>query len=211
MAIYDAMATHEDTTQCVALGEICQRSDRRACVRLQPRLDVVRFGARTNDAQTNGFVVLELKVQYRLDDGLTHCQPVLSFAFFDNAQASSGVVVGQKSVQGQRDFHRAGNPNDVPDHEFEPFRFFDSERQHALDLVPMKGSTNQTDSLAHASSTSFILFEHSLHGRDHCLRHRIDLDVDAVPDLDRVKGCEAKRFGNQVDAKSLLCEGTDGQ
>ena len=177
------MPTHEDATQCVVLGEISKGANRRPSMRFQPWLDVVRLGTRPDDAQTDGLVVLELEFQNGLDDGLTHRKSVLRFALLDDAQTGNSVVVGQKAVQGQRDFHRAGNPNDVPDHEFEPFRFFDSERQHALDLVPVKGATNQTDAFAHALPTSAIPFEDSLHGSDHRLRHRIDLNIDVVTDL----------------------------
>jgi len=152
-------------------------------MRFQPRLNVMRFSTRADDAQTDGLVVLELEIQNGLDDGLTHRQSVLRFALLDDAQTGNSVVVGQESVQGQRNFHRTGNPDNVPDHEFESFRFFDSERQHALDLVPVKGATNQTDAFAHALPTSAILFEDSLHGSDHRLRHRIDLNIDAVTDL----------------------------
>jgi len=177
------MRTLGDTPERGDSGEIREGANRRPSMRFQPRLNVMRFSTRADDAQTDGLVVLELEFQNGLDDGLTHRQSVLRFALLDDAQTGNSVVVGQKSVQGQRDFHRTGDPDNVPDHEFESFRFFDSERQHALDLVPVKGATNQTDAFAHALSTSAILFEDSLHGSDHRLRHRIDLKVDALTDL----------------------------
>ena len=60
-------------------------SHRCTCVRLKPRLDVVRFSTRPDDAETNGLVVLELKVKDALDHRLPHSEAVLCFSFFDDA------------------------------------------------------------------------------------------------------------------------------
>ena len=48
------------------------RNDGCTSMGLQAWLDVMRFCTRSNDAQANGFVMLQLKVKNGLDDRLSH-------------------------------------------------------------------------------------------------------------------------------------------
>jgi hypothetical protein len=82
---------------------------------LKSRLDVMGFCAGSNDAQANRLVVRQLEFENGFDDCLTHGKTVLSFAFFDDAQASCCVVMGQQALESEGDFHRTRHPNDVPD------------------------------------------------------------------------------------------------
>lgn len=74
-------------------------------VRLQSWLDVLGLGAWTDDAQSDGLVVLELEFKDGFDDGLAHGQAVLGFALLDDTEAGCCVVRGEEAVECQRDFH----------------------------------------------------------------------------------------------------------
>ena len=62
-------------------------TDGSAGVRLQSWLDVLWLGAWTDDAQSDGLVVLELEFKDGFDDGLAHGEPVLRLTLFDDAEA----------------------------------------------------------------------------------------------------------------------------
>ena len=80
-------------------------TDGRSGVRLQSWLDVLGLGARTDDAQSNGLVVLELEVKDGFDDGLAHGESVLRFALLDDTEAGCCVVRGEEAVECQWYFH----------------------------------------------------------------------------------------------------------
>ena len=113
-------------------------SHRCTCVRLKPRLDVVRFSTWPDDAKTNGLVVLELKVNDALDPRLTHCEAVLCFSFFDDSETRGSVVGFEKTVEGQRDFHGPGHPNDFTNLQTLERSFFGCKRKHALHFLSVK-------------------------------------------------------------------------
>jgi hypothetical protein len=68
-------------------------------VRLQAWFDVFGFRTRTDDAQTNGLVVLELEFKDGFDDGLAHGKAVLSFAFLNDTEAGCRIVRGKEAVE----------------------------------------------------------------------------------------------------------------
>ena len=74
-------------------------------MRFKPWLNVLGFGTRTDNAEANGLVVLELEVEDGIDDGLAHGEPVLRLTLFDDAEAGRCVVGGEEAVECQRNFH----------------------------------------------------------------------------------------------------------
>ena len=92
-------------TCCCLTSRVDHSTDGSSGVRLQSWLDVLGLGARTDDAQSNGLVVLELEVKDGFDDGLTHGESVLRFALLDDTEAGCCVVRGEEAVECQWDFH----------------------------------------------------------------------------------------------------------
>ena len=56
-------------------------------MRFKPWLNVLGFGTRTDNAEANRLVVLELEVEDGFDDGLAHGEPVLRLTLFDDTEA----------------------------------------------------------------------------------------------------------------------------
>ena len=96
------MFTRLDSNQASPIDD---GTDGSTGVRLQSWLDVLGLGARTDDAQSDGLVVLELEFKDGFDDGLAHGQAVLGFALLDDAKSGCCVVRGKEAVKCQRNFH----------------------------------------------------------------------------------------------------------
>ena len=88
-------------------------------MRNKPRLDVLRIGTGSNDAQTNRAIVLQLKVNQSRHDRVTHRLTVQGLPAFDNAQRHDAHASRvQQALGGQRDFERARHPHGF--HQFAP-------------------------------------------------------------------------------------------